>query len=97
MRVVRERGRESQLIVLAGHVMSEEKLSETVSPIPCPSSLTVHPLRLHPGEELRSSLLNYVRDNRLQAPFVMTCCGSLTRATLRLASHTPADGNNKVL
>ena len=63
---------------------------------PCPSPLTVHPLRLGPGAELKSSLMSYVRENKLEAPFIMTCCGSLTKATLRLASHTPADGNNKV-
>ena len=63
---------------------------------PCPSPLTVHPLRLGPGAELKSSLLSYVKENRLEAAFILTCCGSLTRATLRLASHTPADGNNKV-
>merc|ERR1712233_146115 len=63
---------------------------------PCPSSLTVHPLRLHPGTELKSALMKYVKDNSLVAPFIMTCCGSLTRATIRFASHTPADGNNKV-
>jgi len=61
-----------------------------------PSSLTVHPIRLRPGTELRSALLRYVEENNLKAPFVMTCCGSLTKATLRMASHTPADGNNKV-
>ena len=38
----------------------------------------------------------YVEEHSLLAPFVLSCCGSLTRATLRLASHTPADGNNKV-
>lgn len=62
----------------------------------CPSSLTVHPLRLGPGAELKSSLMSYVKDQGLKAAFIMTCCGSLSRATLRLASHTPADGNNKV-
>ena len=63
---------------------------------PCPGPLTVHPLRLGPGAELKSSLMSYVKENRLEAAFILTCCGSLTRATLRLASHTPADGNNKV-
>jgi len=62
-----------------------------------PSSLTVHPMRLKPGTELRSALLRYVEENNLRAPFVMTCCGSLTKATLRMASHTPADGMNKVI
>jgi len=63
---------------------------------PYASNLIVHPLRLEPGSELKSSLMNYVQENNLRAPFVMTCCGSLTKATLRFASHTPADGNNKI-
>ena len=70
--------------------MSVEKVTA------CPGGLEVHPLRLGPGAELKSSLMSYVEENRLKAPFILTCCGSLTRATLRLASHTPADGNNKV-
>ena len=41
-------------------------------------------------------IYSYVKENKLKAPFVLTCCGSLTRATIRFASHTPADGNNKV-
>ena len=41
-------------------------------------------------------MCSYVKEQNLRAPFVLTCCGSLTRATIRLASHTPADGNNKV-
>ena len=45
---------------------------------------------------LKVFICSYVRENKLRAPFVMTCCGSLTRATIRFASHTPADGNNKV-
>eukprot|EP00090_Calanus_glacialis_P005233 TRINITY_DN14044_c0_g1_i1.p1 TRINITY_DN14044_c0_g1~~TRINITY_DN14044_c0_g1_i1.p1 ORF type:complete len:151 (-),score=55.52 TRINITY_DN14044_c0_g1_i1:78-530(-) len=71
-------------------------MSEIQQITPCPSSLTVHPIRLNPGVELKSTLMKYVADNKLVAPFIMTCCGSLTKATLRLASHTPADGNNKI-
>ena len=37
-----------------------------------------------------------MKENNLKAPFILTCCGSLTRATIRFASHTPADGDNKV-
>eukprot|EP00092_Neocalanus_flemingeri_P092007 GFUD01116731.1.p1 GENE.GFUD01116731.1~~GFUD01116731.1.p1 ORF type:complete len:151 (+),score=51.62 GFUD01116731.1:137-589(+) len=72
-------------------------MAETQQITPCPSGLTVHPIRLHPGVELKSTLMKYVKDNDLVAPFIMTCCGSLTKATLRLASHTPADGNNKIV
>ena len=42
-------------------------------------------------------IYSYVKENKLKAPFVLTCCGSLTRATIRFASHIPADGNNKVM
>ena len=28
-------------------------------------------------------LFRYVEENNLKAPFIMTCCGSLTKATLR--------------
>ena len=71
-------------------------VSRRPQPAACPSGLTVHPLRLLPGTELRAALLQYVEQHGLRAAFVLTCCGSLTRATLRMASHTPADGNNKV-
>merc|ERR1712083_551841 len=47
-------------------------------------------------DEGNTALMKYVKDNKLVAPFIMTCCGSLTKATIRFASHTPADGNNKV-
>merc|ERR1719427_1094537 len=72
-------------------------MSEVQQITPCPSGLTVHPIRLNPGVELKSTLMKYVKDNGLVAPFIMTCCGSLTKATLRLASHTPADGDNKIV
>ena len=88
----RERGQLTERVT----GMTTEHVETPPGPRPCPSSLTVHPLRLEPGAELRSSLLSYVQDNRLEAPFIITCCGSLTKATLRLASHTPADGQNKV-
>jgi len=45
---------------------------------------------------LKSSLMSYVAEQNLRAPFILTCCGSLTKATIRFASHTPADGNNKI-
>jgi len=52
------------------------------------SRLVVHPIRLTPGQELYSTLMKYARDRKLRAPFVMTCCGSVTKAKLRLAAYT---------
>ena len=58
------------------------------------SGLTCYALRLKPGEELYSSLLTFKKENNLQAAFVMTCCGSLTKATLRLAGFSATNPNN---
>ena len=53
------------------------------------SNLVTYSMRLKPGEELKSSpcsLLKFVKDNNLKAPFILTCCGSVTMATLRFAA-----------
>ncbi|XP_042862011.1 bifunctional protein GlmU-like [Penaeus japonicus] len=51
------------------------------------SSMKVHMLRLTPGQEVKSSLEEYVAREAKNGVFVMTCCGSLTSATLRLAAN----------
>ncbi|KAG9283107.1 bifunctional protein GlmU [Astyanax mexicanus] len=60
------------------------------------SSLRVLALRLGPGQELLSSLLAFVEEQKLKAPFIITCVGSLTKATLRLANAT-ANNTNEVI
>lgn len=59
------------------------------------SALQVFALRLGPGEELFSSLLSFVEERKLRAPFIITCVGSVTKATLRLANAT-AENTNEV-
>lgn len=62
------------------------------------STLSCYALRLEPGQELRECLLKYVRDKKLAAPFVLSCVGSVTQATLRLADaarDTPNEVRNK--
>jgi predicted DNA-binding protein with PD1-like motif len=49
------------------------------------SNLKVHAIRVKPNQDLKAELDNYVRKHNLKAAFVMTCVGSLTKATLRLA------------
>jgi predicted DNA-binding protein with PD1-like motif len=44
-------------------------------------------LRLRPGDDLRDALLAYVAQHQLKAGAVLTCVGSLTVATLRLANQ----------
>ncbi|KAK5852568.1 hypothetical protein PBY51_006421 [Eleginops maclovinus] len=60
------------------------------------SPMQVFALRLGPGQELLGALQNFVEEKRLRAPFVITCVGSLTKATLRLANAT-ATNTNEVL
>ncbi|MGH0137714.1 UNVERIFIED_CONTAM: hypothetical protein FKN15_036577 [Acipenser sinensis] len=58
-----------------------------------PSPISVYALRLGPGEEILSSLVRFVEEKELKAPFVITCVGSVTKATLRLANATASNTN----
>ena len=57
------------------------------------SSLRVYPIRLGPKVELKSRLIRFVNENNLKAAFVLTCVGSVTKATLRFAEKE--DGSPK--
>ncbi|KAG8583786.1 hypothetical protein GDO81_008548 [Engystomops pustulosus] len=61
-----------------------------------PSSLSVYALRLGPGEEIVTSLFKFVQEKKLRAPFVITCVGSVTKATLRLA-NSDAQNTNEII
>uniref|UniRef100_A0A3Q3FL85 PPC domain-containing protein n=1 Tax=Labrus bergylta TaxID=56723 RepID=A0A3Q3FL85_9LABR len=58
--------------------------------------LQVHAVRFGPGQELLGSLQAFVKEAGLKAPFIMSCVGSVTKATLRLANAT-ASNTNEVL
>ena len=45
--------------------------------------LATYPFRLKPAQELKSAIMKFVKDKALKAPFILTCCGSVTKATLR--------------
>lgn len=49
------------------------------------SNLRVHAIRLRPNQDLNQELEKYVKEHDIKAAFIMTCVGSLTRATLRMA------------
>ncbi|MBH8559525.1 PPC domain-containing DNA-binding protein [Hymenobacter negativus] len=51
------------------------------------STLKTHALRLRPGDDLRQQLTAFVLANHIQAGTMLTCVGSLTVATLRLANQ----------
>jgi predicted DNA-binding protein with PD1-like motif len=48
----------------------------------------LHALRLRPGDDLYLSLAQWTKDQALPAAAIVTCVGSLTEATLRLAGAT---------
>lgn len=54
---------------------------------PATSPTQAHALRLRPGDDLREALLAYVAQHSLEAGAVLTCVGSLTVTTLRLANQ----------
>ncbi|KAF0023959.1 hypothetical protein F2P81_024589 [Scophthalmus maximus] len=60
------------------------------------SALRVHAVWFGPGQELLGSLQAFVQERRLRAPFVLTCVGSVTKATLRLANATASNTNEVI-
>ncbi|XP_040920537.1 bifunctional protein GlmU-like [Toxotes jaculatrix] len=60
------------------------------------SALQVHAVRFGPGQELLGSLQAFVEERRLRAPFIITCVGSVTKATLRLANATATNTNEVI-
>lgn len=51
------------------------------------SPLKTYALRLRPGDDLRQQLAAFVQAHRIVAGSMLTCVGSLTVATLRLANQ----------
>lgn len=64
-------------------------LAHADTPAP-PSLVTAHAVRLHPGDDLRKSLVAFAKARNLQAAFVMTVVGSVREARLRMADQHDA-------
>ena len=56
-------------------------------PMAYSSSLKTYALRLKPGDDLRQQLTAFVQHQHIAAGTMLTCVGSLTVATLRLANQ----------
>ena len=54
--------------------------------------MEIHAFRLTPGQDLKKSLLSYAKGAKLEAACVVTCVGSLSKVSLRLAN---ADGGKR--
>lgn len=62
------------------------------------TSLQPLALRLGPGQELKSGLLDFVRERNVHSACVLTCVGSLRKATIRLANFSAGmDHGNEVV
>lgn len=48
--------------------------------------MSVHVLRLHPGDDLRQEIDNYAKKHNLSAAILLSCVGSLKEVCLRDAS-----------
>ncbi len=51
------------------------------------SSFRVHTLRLHPGEDVLTELKKFIKENKIEAGFIMSAVGSLTHYTIRFANQ----------
>ena len=52
--------------------------------------MKTYALRLHPGQDLKMEVDAFAQRQALQAGIVLTCVGSLTRVSLRLANQPEA-------
>lgn len=66
----------------ATHAQTAPAVSEAPS-----SALKTYALRLRPGDDLRQQLTAFVQAHHIAAGTMLTCVGSLTIATLRLANQ----------
>ena len=60
------------------------------------SALKTYPVRLTKGQELKDFLINFAKDKNLSAPFILTCCGSVSSATIRFAKPKTDLGKERV-
>ncbi|MDO7844935.1 DNA-binding protein [Hymenobacter sp. M29] len=77
------------LRILLFCLLAGPALAQTAPAVPAAftSNLKTYALRLRPGDDLRQSLTAFVKANNIRAGALVTCVGSLTVATLRLANQ----------
>ncbi len=79
------------LFLFAGALVSCTMPAKSVKHIPPnASAMTVHVIRLGPGQDLKRSLEEYVKTNDIEAAVILSCVGSLDVASLRFANRPDA-------
>ena len=73
--------------LLAGPVLAQ---TSAVVATARASALKTYSLRLRPGDDLRQQLTAFVQEHHIRAGAMLTCVGSLTVTTLRLANQEAA-------
>lgn len=53
-------------------------------------STKIHVIRLKPEEDLKTSLTNFVKQENIEAGWIVTCVGSLTEYSIRFANQQNA-------
>ena len=70
------------LFATSNMIMAQSHKTDTLS-----STQKVYAMRLHPGDDLRGKLDEFVKKNKMRAGYIITCVGSLKQATLRLSNR----------
>ena len=76
------------LLALPAAAQRQPSSAMPASPVALASPMRTYALRLHPGDDLRRQLLAFTEQHHLRAAALVTCVGSLTTATLRLANQS---------
>lgn len=81
----------SLFFLLAGALCSCTMPAQTVTHAPPnASAMTVHVIRLRPGEDLKRALETYVAKHDVEAAVILSCVGSLDVASIRFANRPDA-------
>lgn len=51
------------------------------------STMVVHALRLHPGQDIRKELETYVQKNKIEAASILSAVGSVSEVNIRFANQ----------
>lgn len=58
------------------------------------NDITIHSFRLKPGEDLQQCIQQLADEQQIQAGWIGTCVGSLTKYNIRFANASTADSGN---
>lgn len=75
------------LLLTSGAGVAQTSAAMPIAAPAASSLMRTYALRLQPGQDLRQQLTAFVAQHQIRAGAMVTCVGSLTQATLRLANQ----------